>query len=206
MKAYQEEPVKNLPDAYRKDKDSNNFKILEVERVAVQTLREALQEVESALDLDNAVGKTLDRYGERVGQARGAASDNQYRIMIKAKIRHNLSNGSYRSIVESICYMLSCEPSQVYIAESEEPCTVELVTVPLGSIIAAGFSTAQITAIIKQLLPVGVAIESILYEGTFEIGEHEGETDENAGFCDVEGGTIGGYFGMTESDDTILPI
>lgn len=208
MKSYQDEPVKNLPDAYRKDKESNNFKILEVERVAVQDLRDALSEVEKVLDINNAYGKTLDLYGERIGQSRGAATDDQYLIMLKAKIMQNISNGSYKSVVDSICYMLSCDPSAIYIAEKEEPCVVEIVSIPLEIIIASGFSTSQITQIIKQLLPVGISVETVLYEGTFEFSDEEYEAGETSGFSEAEGGEIGGYFGMTGSDEneTILPI
>ena len=90
---YNENLVKNLPDAYKKTTDSNNFKILEVERLALSDVRASLQEVANILDINNAKGKTLDLYGERVGQARGLADDDKYLLMIKAKLMRNLSNG-----------------------------------------------------------------------------------------------------------------
>ena len=84
--------AKNLPDAYRKDKDSNNYKILEVERDAVSQLNAMLNQIYEITDLENATGKTLDLYGEKIGQDRGKATDEQYRVLIRAKAVRNLVN------------------------------------------------------------------------------------------------------------------
>ena len=199
--------VKNLPDAYKKTTDSNNFKILEIERVACEDLRTTLAEINNILDVNNAKGKTLDLYGERVGQPRGLANDDKYILLIKAKILRNLSNGSHESLINALCATLDCEPSQVVLADGDEPRTVNITTLPLEVINKAGLTTTQITAIIKSMLPVGVRLTSYLYEGTFEFGTSENEYDEEKGFAD-DTGTIGGYFGATASDETeeILPI
>lgn len=231
--------AKNLPDSYKKTKDSNNFKILEIERIACNDLRKYLwgyylckkcgdtipfgeqvcpicgekgERVNSGvydiLDINNATGKTLDLYGERVGQARGLADDSKYLLMIKAKIMRNISNGSYTSIINSLCMTFDCDPSQIIIVETEKPCTIEIVSLPLSVINGAGLTASQTLAIIKSLLPIGVSIESYLFDGTFEFSDSENEYDESTGFCDVEGGTIGGYLGITQGDagETILPI
>lgn len=200
--------VKNLPDAYKKNNESNNFKILEVERIECANLRDDLQSINEILDINNATGKTLDRYGERVGQPRGLATDAKYLLMIKAKIMRNLSNGSYQSIIDALCETFSCDPSEVYIQDEDEPCTVKLVSLPLAFIIGAGLSTSQTVAIIKSMLPVGVSLSTFLFEGTFEFADRENEQDTEKGFCDIEGGTMGGYLGATDSDltDEILPI
>ena len=201
--------AKNLPDAYKKDKDSNNFKILEVERFACQDLRETLNNISQLLDIENARGKTLDLYGQRVGQSRGKATDAQYIIMIKAKILRNLSNGTYKSIIDTIAHTFSCDPSQVLIMEDAEACSVSLVSLPLESIIKANLTTKQTTQIVKSLLPVTVTLSSYMYEGTFEFAANENEIDEAKGFSNSEDDTeIGGYLGITQGDeeDIILPI
>ena len=79
-------PAYNLPDAYAKAPTSNNYKILEIERRESEFLREGLKNIESILDINNATGKTLDLYGGRVGQKRGLATDDQYRVLILARI------------------------------------------------------------------------------------------------------------------------
>ena len=218
--------VKNLPDAYKKTSDSNNFKILEVERLACEDLRKGLRQIfnihaekpedEGILNIDNAKGKTLDLYGERVGQARGLATDSKYLMMIKAKIMRNIINGSYQAVVNALCATLNCEPSEVLITEDDEPCTVTLAAIPLTTIIEAGFTTSQIVAIVKAMLPVGVRLNSFLFEGTFELaksyddmkvdGDTKGLTDTYENMKNLD--AIGGYLGVTQGDenDIILPI
>ncbi len=200
--------AKNLPDHYKKTADSNNFKILEVERYAIDTFKQDTIDVYNSLDLSQAYGATLDMYGEMVGQPRGVANDEQYILMIRAKIAQNVSSGDYKSVANAICLTFDCEPSEVYITEKDEPCTVELVVMPLSVINKAGLSTRQTVELVKKLLPVGIFLESFLFEGTFEFSAIETEYNENAGFCNVEGGEIGGYFGLLygEDEEPILPI
>lgn len=206
---YNQNLVKNLPDAYKKTTDSNNFKILEVERLACEDLRKTLQEIDNILDIDNAKGKTLDMYGERVGQARGLANDDKYILMIKAKIMRNLSNGSYPSIINALCETFECEPSQVLVIDDTEPCTVKVMSLPLSVINAAGLTISQTLAIIKSILPVGISLTSFYFEGTFEFGTDENEIDETKGFAISEADqSIGGELGAMQGDeqDITLPI
>ena len=206
---FNENLVKNLPDAFKKTTDSNNFKILEIERRTLADIRADLQEIDNILDINNAKGKTLDLYGERVGQARGVADDAKYILMIKAKIMRNLSNGSYPSIVNALCETFSCEPSQVYITDGDEPFTVNVVTLPLEVINKAGLTTSQTLALVKTMLPIGTVLTSFLFDGTFEFAANENEYDEEKGFAISESDqSIGGYLGATNSDitDNILPI
>lgn len=206
---FNENLVKNLPDAFKKTTDSNNYKILEIERRTLADIRADLQDIDSILDINNAKGKTLDLYGERVGQARGIADDEKYLLMIKAKIMRNLSNGSYPSIVNALCETFSCEPSQVYITDGEEPFTVNVVTLPLEVINKAGLTTSQTLALIKTMLPIGTVLTSFLFDGTFEFGANEDDYDTEKGFAISEDDqSIGGYLGATSADisDNPLPI
>ena len=200
--------VMNLPDCYKKTEDSNNAKILEIEAAELTKIRKDLSDVETILDLENATGKTLDLYGLRVGQARGEATDEQYRVMIKAKVMRNLSNGSLPSVLEALSVTFGCDKSEIQINEAATPCTMELVALPISKLTEAGFTLEQSTALVKSLFPVGIAAESLIYAGTFEFSDREDEYDENAGFTDAEGGTKGGYFGHLAGDgnDIVLPI
>lgn len=208
MISFFEEYQKNLPDYYQKSEDSNNYKILSVERYAVADFKHDICDIFETLDLTKAKGKTLDLYGDIVNQPRGPATDDQYILMIRSKIMRNLSGGDYQSVVAAICNTFSCEPSQVFIQEKKTPCTVELVVLPLSVINRAGLTTRQTIQLIKQLLPVGVSLESVLFEGTFCFSDREDERDDLAGFCDESLGIEGGFFGVTygEDDEPILPI
>lgn len=199
--------AKNLPDCYKKDKDSNNYKILETERSATYELRTLLHNIESILDIDNATGATLDMYGKRYGQPRGQANDAQYITMIKSKIVRGLCNGSYKNIVDAICFTFGCNADDVCLSEMDIPMKVKLEKVPLDVIASSGFTAEQAQQIVQNLLPVTVILESVTFDGTFEFAETENEYDENAGFCDVEGGNIGGILGWASSEEgTLLPI
>lgn len=194
-----EHPAYNLPDAFVKAPNSNNYKILEIERCESVILRERLAYVESILDIMNASGKTLDLYGERVGQKRGLATDEQYRVLILARILRNLSNGSYDSVVKCLSMIFKCDPSEIHFenetSDEAKMCTLEIVKLPVDKISQAGFTQKQAMAIIKAMIPICVSVKDYFVESTFEFAENETTYDNDKGFTDVEGGTVGGYFG-----------
>ena len=202
--------AKNLPDCYKKDESSNNFKILKVEKDANDATRSALNSIDNILNIENATGATLDMYGERFGQPRGNASDAQYRIMIKAKIVRSFCGGNYKDIIDAICYTFNCGIDDVLIADTGEPRCVTVYKTPLPAIISAGFSINDAEKIISTLLPVGTILESVMFDGTFEFGREEYETGiENdpetgdtiyTGFVNADG--EGGYLGYASSSET----
>lgn len=201
--------AKNLPDCYKKDENSNNYKILEIERLTDNELRDCLNQVAEILNIDKATGATLDEYGKRFGQSRGKATDEQYRVMIKSKVVRSKTNGTYKSIVDAICNTFGCDIDDILILETHTPMTVSLEKAPLVEIIRAGFTTNQAYQIIKKMLPAGVELESVLFEGTFEFSDTEDEYSETAGFAISESDqTIGGYLGASEGDlnEADLPI
>lgn len=200
--------AKNLPDAFAKDSDSNNYKILENEKYVLREHLEDLWEIYTILDIDNATGETLDRYGERVGQARGLANDAQYLFMIKARIMRNLGNGSYPSVLQSLVLTFGCDPDKVYIEETDNPCQVAMVTMPLDILNTSGMTVKQVSELVKTLLPICVTMDTLSLQGTFTFSDSENEYNELEGFNDVEGGNIGGYLGYMSSDENepILPI
>ena len=212
MKHYNaENHAKNLPDVYKKTPNSNNYKILEIGRLSKLTLRNDLQDINNILLLDNATGKTLDLYGERIGQKRGKATDAQYLIMLKAKIMRTLSNGSYNSVVKAMSATFNCDPTDIIVEEAETAGVIKTLSVPIAIINKAGLSSSQAHQIIRSLLPLGIRLDEYLLEGTFCFAENEGEYDESAGFAFKENAgadDVGGYFGATGSDnnDEVLPI
>ena len=199
--------AKNLPDAYKKDKNSNNYKILEIERLTNSELRKTLEEIAFVTDINNASGAVLDMYGARLGQARGKATDAQYIAMIKSKVVRSTSSGSYKDIVDAICHTFGCDKDEVLLSETGTM-SVRLDKAPLAAVIQAGFSSQQAERIIATLLPAAVKLEYTSLEGTFEFAETETEYDEAKGFSESENGTIGGYLGWTGSEESIdeLPI
>lgn len=205
---YFENLAKNLPDVYKKGTNSNNYKILEIERTANIELREMLSKIESILDINNASGSTLDMYGKRFGQVRGSANDAQYKAMIKSKIIRGLSNGSYKSVVDAICYTFNCSSDDILLEEGDTPMSISVTKLPITQINEAGFTIQQAQKIIQNLIPVCVKLDSMMFDGTFEFSDKENEYDETAGFSESENGTIGGFLGWTDTDEqgSDLPI
>lgn len=198
---------KNLPDYYAKNKDSNNYKLLEINRLAINDLRSDITAVFDTLDMDKAHGGVLDMYGEMLKQPRGKATDTQYRYMLRARIERNLSSGDYESIVNAMTKTFRCKPEEFILQESAEPCTVDLVRLPFSVLMDAGFTTKQTVAIIQANMPAGVKMNTFVFEGTFEFGGEEYEYDAINGLAAVEGDS-GGYFGVVygEDDEIELPI
>lgn len=198
--------AKNLPDAYRKDADSNNAKILAIEKDAMDSLRVTLQTISDSLDIDKAVGSTLDLYGDMLGQGRGAATDEQYRVMLKAKITRNLANGDHDSIVRAICATFGCEPGDVQLIELDKPCAVKIGGLPFANLNSSNIDLDTAVHIIFRLMPAGVSLETLDFTGTFEFGGTDMIYDAESGFGDVEQ-TIGGYLGhVATGSNNRLPV
>lgn len=196
--------VKNLTDAFRKDIDSNNRKILDI--CTLDELRAALSAILDSLDISKATGQTLDLYGDMIGQDRGEATDEQYRVMIKARINRNLAESDHSSIINAICITFGCDPSEVLLVEAEEPCTVRVENLPFEKLNSSNIDENTAIEIIKGLMPAGVLLESLNFSGTFEFGGTDLEYEEEKGFGNVDQ-TIGGYFGLLSTSQTgSLPI
>lgn len=119
MKRFDENYIKNLPDCYNKDPTSNHSKIMQLLRYDDDNFRSLLEELLDSLDLDKARGHTLDLYGEMVGQNRGVATDEQYLVLIKAKIERNRCEANIQSIANALCRTLNCEPSEFCLKDSD---------------------------------------------------------------------------------------
>lgn len=200
-----EQLVKNLPDAYCKANGSNNEKILEIEKGEMDSIREAIRAIFNSLDLDNASGKTLDLYGEMLGQARGVATDEQYRVMLRSRIVRSHAAADYNSIVYAICETFGCDPSEVELVE-KDACRVSLEFMPFEELNGSNIDVVTAVQIIKRLMPSGVMLESLNFAGTFEFAGEELVYDEAAGFGD-EAQTMGGSLGlMSDGNGSNLPV
>ena len=207
MAKFNHEYVKNLPDTYAKSENSNNYKILNIGKGFATELEKTIEDIHNSLDIEQAAGKTLDLYGEMLNQPRGFATDPQYRVMIKARIMRNVMDGDYNSLIKAACIMFGCEPSEFSIQESEDPATIDVITLPYRVLNYLGVSAEQVVEIIQTLLPVCVKIGEVSLIGTFEFAETDGEYNENKGFATSETEqSIGGYLGFLYSNDNDKPL
>lgn len=207
MAEFNSEYVKNLPDAFKKDEDSNNYKLLSIAQGIATEIKQDIEAVHNSLDIEQATGKTLDLYGEMLNQPRGFATDPQYRVMLKTKIMRNIMNGDYNSLITAACLMFGCDPSEFFIDESEAPATVDVITLPYRVLNYIGLTAEQVVELIGTLLPGGVTLGSVSLEGTFEFASTDSEYDENKGFAISETDqSIGGYLGYLSTNDSDKPL
>ncbi len=203
-------PAERLPDCYRKDKDSNNHKLLELGHYAAEGLKKDIASVRDMLDINLAEGKTLDLYGDMLGQRRGLLNDGQYRYMLLARIGRNVVQGDYISIMHALVLMFGSQMGDIALDDLEleeegRPCVVKLTKFPVQVLANAGFSSRQAVEMTELLLPICVTLSADNFEGTFEFADTADIYDEAAGFADL-GMSIGGHLGLLLGDDDRIPV
>lgn len=205
--------VNELSDAWDKRQTSNNAKMLALNEFSIDKLLKVLKQLDDSLDLNKATGKTLDYYGEDVGQKRGNLSDDKFRLLIMTRIAVNVSGCDFQTIIDNIKKLLNCEYDDFHLEEMCEdennprPATLAITKMPYTILDKAGFSSEEIYHIIKLLTPIGVGLEFTTLEGTFEfceINDYE-IVDNDKGFADIEE-TIGGTWSMIIGQDSQLPL
>ncbi len=194
------EYISKLPDAYSKHATSNNYRILQINQRALAELYADIEDVFNVLDLEQATGKTLDLYGDMLDQPRGKSNDIQYRALILAKIARNFLKGDYENTIKAIATALGIETTDFQMKSHETRCAVEFTKFPIDVLLKTNFTSLQVYAIIKQLLPVGVELILDEFQGTFILCESEGETSDETGLAD-DTETIGGSLGLTLGAD-----
>lgn len=191
-------------DATYKGKDGNIYKLFQVIEEQLKELSETQQKIRLYRSIDEAKGKTLDLIGSNYSQDRGQATDEIYRTMIKAKISRMWSSGDFNSIINALATTLQADPTEFEFTEEcedgGEVGVVSIVGVPIEALNKIGMTISQFKSIVKSLLPAGVRVESVSYEGTFALADTEPIVDDEKGFANDDQ-TTGGYLGFISSGD-----
>ncbi|MEK5070696.1 DUF2612 domain-containing protein [Sporosarcina sp. FSL K6-1508] len=85
--------LKRLPSHYDKNPSSNNYKALSLVAKHIDDSEELYATIQKFWDVDQAVGKGLDRLGKDEGISRGSYDDDTYRKLIKIEFIVNMSEG-----------------------------------------------------------------------------------------------------------------
>lgn len=213
--------VKKLPDAYYKGNDGNNYKLLHLNELVACEFQADMQSVLDTLDIEQVYGKTLDFYGDFVGQKRGTLTDDEYRIYIKNKMAQNICQGDINSILNLLSKIFDCSIADISIEEVGGN-KVDIKNLPLPYLIGGTLTEEQILELLERILPVTVKVRIADISGTFEFGNinkndyqyletldyqslqnmtyQQFESDpceynSKKGFGNIEQ-TIGGYFGL----------
>lgn len=202
--------VDRLTDAYNKDPESNVMKMAKLTTEHIQQNQDVYERIRDWRDVDKAQGKVLDLHGNDVRQARGQLPDPAYRVLIKSKIKRNLSDGSINTIIDFVSFILQVNKREVSVTElwkSGKSAAVQ-ITAPVGPISNTGLTVRQFGTLLDLIVAGGVRAESI-FEGTFEFSSVKdvSETDINKGFSNLTQ-TTGGTLGLLydPENDYELPI
>lgn len=181
---------------------------------SISEVKEGFEKIERWRDIDEAKGTTLDQIGANVGQKRGAASDDVYRILIKSKIARNLSKGDVNTIIRVIALAVGADYSDIKITAKfndplePEPAAIFLMRLPLDKLAASGIELNQFVQIIQKTVGAGISVQSVELQGTFEFGGLPETVDPATGFGDVNDESVGGTLGAVyqAGTNTDLPI
>lgn len=206
--------VEYLPDAYAKKITSFLSKFFETIEPEFAELRKTFERIEAWRNIDNAEGAVLDEIGYELGQPRGMATDEIYRIMLKSKTARDLSTGDRNTIIDVIAMALNADKSEIGILETwmdpdnPEPAGISLMKIPVRRLVEVGMSGKQFIQFVAAAVAAGVNVRQIELTGTFEYADGPDEFDEEAGFSDVNEPDVGGYYGeLFEPDyDQDLPL
>ncbi|QIQ61224.1 I-like baseplate protein [Bacillus phage vB_BcM_Sam46] len=200
--------IDRLTDNYDKSPNSNVYKLMQLATSILQEQENTLTKIGNWRDVDQAEGTTLDMLGANVRQYRGAASDEAYRILIKSKIKRNLSNGSINTLIDFLSFILQIPREQVKIRElwdAGQHATIK-VEFPMDSLSATGLTGTQFGVLVNNVTAAGIKAE-VLFSGTFSFSEdYNNPTISAEGFqgTGYEGGTLGDSF--DPADQIPLPI
>lgn len=195
-----EKLINKLPDAYQKNETSNNYKLLSIGEDEINGLREDIQEVALLTDLANASGETLDLFGEMLDKRRGKLDDDKYKYALQSQVAQNVVSGDFNNVLTALVRMFSLQEGDVtyddiQLEECQTSGFVKVTKLPLTILNKAGFNTAQTLELIKNILPIGVALTSVHFEGTFEFCAQEYDYENEKGFGSLSNPAIGGELG-----------
>jgi hypothetical protein len=148
----------NITDAERanwgKPPETNIGKLFSIYAGALRIVHEHSEKVLLWDDIDNASGRTLDRYGENFGVYRQGSPDIFYRLLIKVKMMAQLSGGDINTVLNAAATLLGAQtheigleevfPAKIWIYVDKDQLTVDTVRlIPLiwemlHRIVAAG--------------------------------------------------------------------
>ena len=159
--------TKRLPDAYAKNIDSNLYRLLQIANLLFTDTKCDLISISESRDLYNVSGKTLDYYGEMLGESRNGLTDEQYRTKILNRIGRYISGSDCNSFINSVSQMLGIEQSDISVSEGKMSVTINGLTMQILD--NSGYKSHEIEEMIKGLMPVGVEINRPMYSGTLLI-------------------------------------
>jgi hypothetical protein len=167
--------IKLLSTAFRRDPESNNYKLLKIITEGFDELEQVLEDVKNAHYVNFAQGKSLDYIASLFNVRRFPnETDEHFRARIKLAFSKISDMATINDTKEIIAATLQTETSRVKVKDRYdlEPAHFE-VWVWLQDLNNAGLTLEEFKALLKAIKPAGVGL-SAFQQGTFtyrSIGE-----------------------------------
>lgn len=204
--------IRLLPDVYKKDSTSFIAELIKIIERINTNIMETYDKAEKWRCIDEAKGTTLDLMGLRVGQKRGTATDEIYRVLIKARIARNNSDGTINSIIEALALSLSTTPDTIKIKPlytEGKPLSLRIEGIPITALNKVGLTIQEFGSLAQSIASAGISVTSIDLSGTFSLSSKPNELEQSLDFGlapldQSRGGTLGSAFNPGDNAD--LPI
>lgn len=163
-----------------------------------QEEEDALRDFYDRLDIDSQEGTQLDNIGDLVGQARLGFDDATYRILLRARIGRNVSEGGIERVITSwklltgasIVQLLENYPAEIELY-SDVPISIDLLVIALE--------------LMNETIVAGVSLGAV---GVYTPGASFGfdGNDDALGFGDATDTSLGGSFSYIQTVDSLVII
>lgn len=207
------EVMELLPDVIAKE-GSRFAQLVNVWLKQMNELSSTIQRISEWKSIEQAEGAALDEIGGNLGQARGQATDEVYRLLLRSKLARMNSSGSLDSVIEVLALALRAAPDEFRIAEQyddpiqPEPAAIQVTEVPYEKLNGVGLSPSQFVSLVESLVAAGVRVTQVGLTGSFELASaHDVLEQSEHGLAD-EAMTVGGTLGdlYVPGNDYVLPV
>lgn len=160
--------LKLLPDSLNR-MGTNMQKIARFVGEPLDDVQDLYRKIDAWRAIDSAEGEALDKLGRKYGQARGAASDAFYRVMIKSKLITRTGDATTNGILRSIKVSLGEEPTGIKVLpiredthDDSEPLAIRITNIPLG-IARTAWEQNYLAKRIRDTVAAGVRVDAVRF-------------------------------------------
>ena len=160
--------LSKFPSSFTTVKGSNNWKLTKFFTDDLDTIKSGLKTIDKYRNVNYAEGNALDNLGVKYGVQRGQASDDYYRMMIRAKIVNRRGNTTVNGILFAMKTALNIDIKGVKIDYVEldgvrDPLAIRIANMPLV-LAQTEFEQKLVLDQIQSTLAVGIRLREIEFE------------------------------------------
>ena len=115
-KEYTDEIISKFPHMYKRDRESNNYFLLELYLEEIRQVSKGIYELLKSLDIMKATGYVLDKFGISFNLKRNTReNDEEYRKRILAEISRKSKNATFETIINVLKIIIENYEQNVFI-------------------------------------------------------------------------------------------